>query len=177
MTALYFDWGRIAWFIRSYWYTYKYYDTRTMSNGCWDQKLVTFMVSFNHFATKMWLKIDTFASNKLKYDHLLLQLGLYCSACSFLLIKTSVVTLEPCQTAIVLRKRQCHCQGHCCWARCTYPFLRVPDVCGRFNVVKRRTLVEAEGVRSDVTRRIMYCIQICRVDICFTDEMGISIRR
>jgi hypothetical protein len=49
--------------------------------------------------------------------------------------KTSIVILEPCQTAIVLRKRQRHRQGHRRGARCTYPFLRVPDVCRRINVV------------------------------------------
>ena len=49
--------------------------------------------------------------------------------------KTSIVILEPCQTAIVLRKRQRHRQGHHGGARCTYPFLRVPDVCRRINAV------------------------------------------
>jgi hypothetical protein len=37
---------------------------------------------------------------------------------------------------------------------------------------KRRILVEAEGVRHDVTRRKMYCIQFSRVDICLFYKMG-----
>jgi hypothetical protein len=41
---------------------------------------------------------------------------------------------------------------------------------------KRRVSVEAEGVHNDVTRRKMYCIQISRVDVCSTDEMGNSIK-
>eukprot|EP00978_Attheya_sp_CCMP212_P046521 scaffold396264_cov44-Attheya_sp.AAC.1 len=59
------------------------------------------------------------------------------SLCVFILIdiNTSILILEPCQTAIVLQKRQRHRQGHFGGARSTYPFLRVPDVCRRFNVV------------------------------------------